>query len=47
MNVPAISRYSKTAITLHWIVAVLIVTNYALFLISDTLPEAQRSAERI
>ena len=44
MNVPAISRYSKTAITLHWIIAILIVANYALFLISDTLPEAQRGA---
>jgi cytochrome b561 len=44
MNNMLVSRYSKTAITLHWIIAILIVTNYALFLISDPLPEAQREA---
>ncbi len=42
MTPSAPSRYSKTAITLHWIIAALIVTNYALFLISDGLPDAQK-----
>ncbi len=44
MSGTAISRYSKTAVALHWIIAILIVTNYVLFLVSDPLPEAQRAA---
>lgn len=39
-----LSRYSKTAIALHWIIAILIIANYALFLISDGLPDAEREA---
>jgi cytochrome b561 len=44
MNSSAISRYSKTAMALHWIIAVLIVTNYVLYFVAETYPEAQREA---
>jgi cytochrome b561 len=39
-----VNRYSKVAMALHWIIAVLIIVNYALYLISDPMPDAQRKA---
>jgi len=38
-SVPAIDRYTRTAVVLHWLVAVLIVINVALGLSADSLPD--------
>jgi cytochrome b561 len=37
-------KYSKTAIALHWIIAILIVTNVTLVSVSEDLPRAARAA---
>jgi cytochrome b561 len=44
MNNIGVSRYSKTAMLLHWIIAILIVTNVALYFVAESYPEAQRGA---
>jgi cytochrome b561 len=44
MNNMGISRYSKTAMLLHWIIAILIVTNYVLYYVAESYPEEQRGA---
>jgi cytochrome b561 len=44
VNELSISKYTRTAVAFHWLIAVLIVTNYVLFLVSDGLPDAQREA---
>ncbi len=38
-STPAIDRYSRTAVVLHWLIAVLIVANVALGLSADSLPD--------
>lgn len=37
-------KYSKTAILLHWLIAILIVANVALATLSEDLPRAARAA---
>jgi cytochrome b561 len=44
MNKTSMSKYSKTAITLHWIIAALIITNVVLASISEDLPRAAKGA---
>lgn len=44
MNNIGITRYSKTAMLLHWIIATLIVTNYVLYFVAESYPEAQRGS---
>ncbi len=38
------TKYSKTAIALHWIIAILVVTNVTLASVSEDLPRAARAA---
>ena len=38
------TKYSKTAIALHWIIAILVVTNVTLASISEDLPRAAKAA---
>ena len=43
-NGQVITRYSTVAIVLHWAIALLLVSNIALYWISDSLPEEQGRA---
>jgi hypothetical protein len=38
-SVQAVSRYTRTAMVLHWIIALLIICNVALGLSADSLPD--------
>jgi len=38
------TKYSKTAIALHWIIAILVVTNVTLASMSEDLPRAAKAA---
>ncbi|MGB5077303.1 MAG: cytochrome b [Sphingorhabdus sp.] len=44
MNSTRLTKYSKTAIVLHWAIAALIVTNVALASMSEDLPRAAKAA---
>lgn len=44
MSGSAISKYSKTAIALHWIIAILVVSNVVLVSMAEDLPRAARAA---
>jgi cytochrome b561 len=41
---PSAARYSRGAIALHWIIALLIVTNFGLAWVAEDLPDEQRYA---
>jgi cytochrome b561 len=38
------TKYSKTAIALHWVIAILVVTNVTLASMSEDLPRAAKAA---
>ena len=44
MSSTGLSKYSKTAIALHWIIAVLIIANVTLASMSEDLPRAAKAA---
>jgi cytochrome b561 len=44
MSSTGLTKYSKTAIALHWIIAVLIIANVTLASISEDLPRAAKAA---
>jgi cytochrome b561 len=44
MSSTSLSKYSKTAIALHWIIAILIIANVTLASMSEDLPRAAKAA---
>ena len=44
MNIANLSKYSKTAIALHWLIAILIITNVVLVSMAEGLPRDAKAA---